>query len=162
MVHRRVGIKGLKSIWKNRDETFTQSIYSGTKQTHFQWQCFFSGMEWSQHFRDETYGDVKMLEYNILGRTVWGRNVRGCNIPGCDILVPFLKISILIGSLGLLLGVVHCSLYPRARLRKKWRKREPIFLVWPRGSSEERLGFNFRVYPGILNISGADGWHMVG
>jgi hypothetical protein len=36
MVHRRVGIKGLKSIWKNGDETFTQSIYSGTKQTHFQ------------------------------------------------------------------------------------------------------------------------------
>ncbi len=78
--NRRNCVKGLKYIWKNRDPNLKQSVNSGTKRTHFQWQSVFSGMEQPRQFRDETYGDVKILGYNRWGRIIWGRNVRGCII----------------------------------------------------------------------------------
>jgi hypothetical protein len=78
--NRRNCVKGLKYIWKNRDPNLKQSINSGTKRTHFQWQSVFSAMEQTRQFRDKTYGDVKMLGYNRCGRIIWGRNARGCII----------------------------------------------------------------------------------
>jgi hypothetical protein len=35
-----------------------QLINSGTKLTHFSWQCLFPGMKQTPHFRDEMYRDV--------------------------------------------------------------------------------------------------------
>jgi hypothetical protein len=40
------------------------------------------------HFRDETYGDVKTLGYNVGGCIVQGLNVRRYNVQGRSVSVP--------------------------------------------------------------------------
>jgi hypothetical protein len=55
-------------LGKNRDQKFTQTINSETKQTHFSWQCVFSGTKQTPHFRDER--DIKKLGFSIRGGIV--------------------------------------------------------------------------------------------
>jgi hypothetical protein len=42
----------------------------------------------SASFRDETYGEVKTLGYNAMGRIIRRRTIRGRNVQGGLILVP--------------------------------------------------------------------------
>jgi hypothetical protein len=45
--------------------------------TNTPWQCVFLGTKQTPRFRDEIYGDVKMLGYNLQGHIVRGQNILG-------------------------------------------------------------------------------------